>query len=160
MKPLREWVRDLVNELVGSWQDSSGSSLTHVHMDAGSRMVIGRAPAVRVSPVARAAWDAKGWTINRTLGRTVYHGRFEVLDRRTNRVRRFAGRIAQLSIGIAAYIADPPPEIRRHPKGPCFALVEAPWFRVHWHKGPRSVDEAIRYVETVLDQALRGSGAQ
>jgi hypothetical protein len=107
-----------------------------------------------VEKVLRPAWEEKGWATTQRDGRTVYQGFFEVVERRANRRRRFSGVIAHDSSGFTAYIADPPPEIRRHPKGGCFAMTQAPWFRVHWLKAPRDVDNAILYVETVLDESL------
>jgi hypothetical protein len=117
-------------------------------------MVIGRQEALTVTPVARPAWDAKGWIAQPHGRRFTYEGFYEATLRRSGQPRRFRGRLIESFGGIATYIADPPTEIRRHPKGPCFALVEAPWFRVHWQRQPRNVDEAILYVETVLDEAL------
>jgi hypothetical protein len=119
-----------------------------------SRVVIGPTPRTRIDRVNRPVWEEKGWTSSRKDGDTVFEGFFEVVQRRESRRRRFSGVIRYGSDGLAAYIADPPPEIRKHPKGPCFALTQAPWFRVHWRRAPKDVDNAILYVETVLDESL------
>lgn len=118
--------------------------------------VITRLKALCVEPIARPLWDAKGWTPRPHHSRSAYDGFYEVLIKRTGQVRRFRGRLEETRRGIAAYISDPPPEIRRHPKGSCFGLVDGTWFQIHWHDQPRDADSAIVYVETVLDEALNG----
>lgn len=122
--------------------------------EAIPRVVIAPTPRTRIDRVQRPVWEEKGWTSSRKDGSTVYEGFFEAVQRRESRPRRFAGLIRHDSDGFAAYIADPPPEIRKHPKGPCFALTQPPWFLMHWRRSPRDVDSAILYIETVLDESL------
>jgi hypothetical protein len=55
---------------------------------------------------------------------------------------------------VTAYIADPPPEIRRHPHGACFQLYRDPWFQLHWSRPARNPDDAILYMERVLDESI------
>lgn len=131
---------------------------------AGSSPVIGpsSAPALTVVPASplsieppqRGAWDDRGWTQSSDNGWLVYDGRYHIPDRRRNEQRWFRGRVVVTNSRAEAYIADPPVEIKKHPKGPCFQLVEAPWFRVNWHHPAPTVDDAILYVEKVLDEAI------
>jgi hypothetical protein len=100
-----------------------------------SRVVIGRIANVVVSEAPRPAWDAKGWEREQRPDGVTYTGSYEAAGR-GGPSRRFRGRIEERGRRIDAYVADPPEAIRRHPKGPCFALVEAPWFKVHWHRAP------------------------
>lgn len=162
MKDIRQLLSEAMLRLVGngSQHPAHPSNSERVVVSRGTIpcVVIGRPAPVDVSPVRRAAWDAKGWD-RKWLGlQVVYEGAYEVRDRQVGQIRRCRGRIIEGPRGIAAYIADPPPEIRRHPKGPCFALLEAPWFCVHWHREPSSIDGAILYVETVLDESLNYYG--
>jgi hypothetical protein len=106
--------------------------------------------ATIVEAPGRGAWDEKGWTRQRNT----YEGRYEVYERKSGRIRRFNGRIVQLGEVAQTFIADPPPEIKRHPKGPCFQLYDGVMFKVEWHQPARNVDEAILYVERVLDESL------
>ena len=117
-------------------------------------LIIEPLPAISIQAAQRPAWDDKGWTPIPHHSRRAFEGFYRVRLAHTGEHRRFAGRLMETRRGIAAYIADPPPEVRRHPKGPCFALVEDPWFRVHWQQAPRDADEAILYIERVLDEAL------
>lgn len=121
---------------------------------SSQRTVIGPKALPVIEKARRPAWDEKEWVRSQDGSRTVYTGRFRATH--NGRLRLFEGRVVQGRSGIEAYIADPPPEIRKHPKGPCFAMVQAPWFYVHWHVPPRDPDNAILYVETVLDESLRG----
>jgi len=118
-------------------------------------MVIGpSAPAVIVEPPPRAAWEDRGWEVRDEAGQACYSGSYRVADRRCGRRRRFAGTIIVRNQDVLAYIADPPAELRAHPKGPCFQLFRPPWFRVHWEHPARNVDDALLYVEQVLDEAV------
>jgi hypothetical protein len=108
----------------------------------------------QVVPPPRPAWDDRGWSLRRENGQQVYEGFFQVKQRQRGQPLRYAGRIIQERGQAAAYIADPPPEIKKHPKGPCFMLVQAPWFRVNWYHAAGNVDDAILYVEKVLDEAV------
>jgi hypothetical protein len=109
-----------------------------------------------VRPVARGVWDEKGWVRERRNGALVYQGTFHVTGRRSRLQRRFAGQISLADGKVAVYIADPPSEIKNHPKGPCFTRLSGNWFQLHWHRPARNVDEAILYVEKVLAEALFG----
>lgn len=122
---------------------------------AGPRLqVIGPAPDVTVQAPPRYAWDEKGWE-QFSQGHDVhYSGRYRVYDYRQGKWRAFDGRLVQSGARITAYCADPPVEIKGHPKGPCFMLTQSPWFRIHWRRQPGSVDEALIYVERLLDECL------
>ncbi len=122
---------------------------------APTKTLPGPAPVVQAPP--RGAWDERGWQHWRERGGTVYAGYYRLLDRRLVQQRRFPGRVIIAGKQVQAYIADPPPEIGRHPKGPCFQLTSGRWFRVHWHRPAENVDEAILYIERILDEAINGA---
>jgi hypothetical protein len=106
-------------------------------------------PTVVESP-GRSAWDEKGWTRQQNT----YEGNYQVFEHKSRRIRRFNGRIVLSGEVAQTFIADPPPEIKRHPKGPCFQLHDGGMFKVEWRRPARNVDEAILYVERVLDESL------
>ncbi len=110
--------------------------------------------AARVEAPPRAAWDDRGWSAEPHGHERVYRGWYNVTNRRTGQALRFEGRITQNGHHITPYIADPPPEIRQHPKAACFTLTQAPWFQVHWRRAAANVDDALMYVERVLDEAI------
>jgi hypothetical protein len=131
-----------------------GPSSTRTVVEPSAHLVIGPSPRVLVEKVRRPIWEEMGWAVVSKGGRPVYEGVYEVLQRSTGQTRRFDGYVIRDGSVFTAYIADPPPEIREHPKGPCFLLTEAPWFRVHWYRPARDVDTAILYVQRVLDEAI------
>lgn len=109
--------------------------------------------AVQVTPPERGAWDERGWT-RRANGRSeIYEGYYAV------GTRRFRGRIevrGNRGRNVTACIDNPPPEIKHHPHGACFQLVRDGWFILHWARPARNVDDAILYMERVLDESLNG----
>lgn len=130
----------------------SGASQRHV---AGSRPRAGRShPVATIAPPPRFAWDEKGWQRALDGQRIRYIGLFRVFDRHRQVWRSFQGCIVQTDDQIIGFCADPPPEIKAHPKGPCFMLSQAPWFRIHWRRAPKTVDEVLLYVERLLDECL------
>jgi hypothetical protein len=122
-------------------------------------MVIGPAEVIAIEPPRRAAWDDRGWAKRTENGQETYTGMYQITDRRSGQRRRFRGTIVVHSGEVLPYIADPPPELRRHPKHSCFQLTEPPWFKVHWHHAARNPDEALLYLEKVLDEAINGRRA-
>jgi hypothetical protein len=116
--------------------------------------VIAPGPTATVAPSPRFTWDEKRWRRIDDQGQVHYLGPYRVRDQQQAVWREFEGRIVEASGGIKAYVADPPAEIKTHPKGPCFQLVRSPWFRVHWRRNPSTVDEALLYVERLLDECL------
>ena len=110
--------------------------------------------ALQVAPPRRAVWDEKGWSLDRSGRAAVYRGDFQVTERRSGQRRRFHGRIDAAHNEWVPYICEPPAGIRSHPKGPCFNLIDNGWYRIHWHRPPRNVDDAILYVERVLDEVI------
>lgn len=116
-------------------------------------LVIGPDRPVTIGPTPRGVWEEQGWTRYRNDGTWVYEGYYRVRDRH-GRQRRFPGRVIVRPGEVRPYIADPPAELRTHPKGPCFMLAHTPWFQVHWHRPAGNADEAILYIEKVLAEAL------
>lgn len=111
------------------------------------------APAVKVKPPDRGAWDERGWKRNGNSRRDTYAGYYFVGN------RKFPGRIevhGLRSHTVTAYIYDPPREVKSHPHGACFQLVGDNWFHLHWSHPARNVDDAILYMERVLDESLTG----
>jgi hypothetical protein len=119
-----------------------------------TKLLVRPGVAARVEAAPRAAWDDRGWTAEPHGHERVYRGWYNVINRRTGQALRFEGRIAQDGHHITPYIADPPPEIRQHPKAACFTLTQAPWFQVHWRRAAANVDDGLLYVERVLDEAI------
>lgn len=113
-------------------------------------------PGIRevIHPPARQAWDEKRWTRAENDGAVQLNGRYRVLDRRRGQWREFKGCLRMEEGEILTYIADPPTEIKGHPHGACFQLVERPWFLVHWEKPPRTFDDGLLYIERVLSEAI------
>ncbi len=108
---------------------------------------------VTVTPPERGAWDERGWTRTINGGREIYEGYYTVAT------RRFRGRIevrGNRGRNVTVYIYNPPREIKNHPHGACFQLVGDDWFMLHWARPARNVDDAILYMERVLDEALGG----
>ena len=107
--------------------------------------------AVTVTPPERGAWDERGWTRIINDGREIYEGYYVVGS------RKFRGRIeTRGGRNIAVYIFNPPGEVKRHRHGACFQLVNNNWFHLHWSRPARNVDDAILYMERVLDESLNG----
>jgi hypothetical protein len=119
----------------------------------GSFLIIPEVP-LHVAPPPRAAWDEQGWSERVENGQRIYEGAYRATSKHRS-LESFSGRIVQHPNGsVVPYIADPPYQIKRHPKGPCFMLTQAPWSRVHWHKPATNVDDALLYVERILNEAL------
>ncbi len=114
-------------------------------------------PAVVVVPPPRGAWDEKGWQKTSDGRRDVYEGHYAASDKR-GALSRFRGRVTvdvlQGRVSLEIWVADPPAEIRRHPKGACFQLVKTPWFRLNWVKPAEDVDNGILYMERLLSESL------
>jgi hypothetical protein len=119
--------------------------------------VIGPRPAQTVAPPPRFAWDEKRWRHKETGGRTEVSGPYRVFDRRQRAWREFAGHLISESGRVSAYIADPPAEMKGHRHGPCLQFVQHPWFRLHWSTEPRSLDDALLYMERMLDESINGT---
>ncbi|MGC8873545.1 MAG: hypothetical protein ACP5SI_03735 [Chloroflexia bacterium] len=128
----------------------------------GSRrgQATGHRSVLVVAPPPRPFWDERGWQRWRENGCTLYAGEYRARERQSRQMRRFPGYIRVRGCEVDTYIASPPSTVRYHPKGPCFQYVAGPWFRVHWHRPPRNADEAILYVEQVLDEAINGTAAR
>jgi hypothetical protein len=116
--------------------------------------VIVPSPSTTITPPPRFAWDEKRWRRVQDNQAAHYVGAYRVWNQHTQAWCDFDGRLVEEASRIKAYVADPPPEIKGHPKGPCFQLVRVPWFRVHWRRNPNTVDEALLYVERLLDECL------
>ncbi len=104
-----------------------------------------------IRPPRRGAWDERGWTRRNDGTRQTYEGHYQTGE------RRFRGRIeVERRDRISAFIHNPPAEIRRHRHHACFQQIGigTGWFRLHWRRSPRNVDEAILYFEQVLDESL------
>lgn len=122
-------------------------------------VVIAPVASVTVDPPPRAAWDDRGWLRRNEKGQIIYEGEYHVADRRSGQRRRFRGVVVQSAGEVVPNIADPPLELRNHPKQPCFQLSKPPWFKLHWHRAAGNVDDAIIYIERVLDEAINGRRA-
>lgn len=117
-------------------------------------VVIGPSPSVVVEAPPRFAWDEKRWTRHERNGYVEYCGHYPVLIRRTGVRRQFPGSIITSKQGIAAYIHNPPPEMRRHSHGACLQMSNPPWFRIHWTRPPATVDDALLFMERMLHESF------
>lgn len=116
--------------------------------------VIGPKPSMTVEAPPRFAWDEKRWRQRNADDGLELVGCYRVFDRSRGRWREFGGRLVQTGTEIAAYIADPPAEMRRHRHGACLQLVDGNWFRLHWQRSPKNLDDALLYLERMLDESL------
>jgi hypothetical protein len=119
----------------------------------GPQIVRPRPQHVVAAP-PRFAWDEKRWQHHREGESEIVSGKYRVFDRRSRVWRAFDGRVEQRGSRISAYIADPPVEIRRHRHGACLQLVQAPWFHLHWNRQPKNIDDALLYMERILDESF------
>lgn len=121
-------------------------------------MVIGPASAVTIEAPARQAWDEKRWRriVEGDDVRVV--GAYRVFDRRQGIWREFDGEVRQQGRRITTYIANPPIELKTHRHGSCLMLVEPPWFLLHWERRPSTIDDALLYMERLLDEAINHAG--
>lgn len=119
-------------------------------------LLVEAASSVTVEAPQRAVWDDLGWIRRQDGDRIVYEGTYRARDRRIGQRVEFDGRIVERGRHFQAYIADPPPELRRHPKAPCFTRSNGPWFQVHWYRPARSADEAVLYIEKIIAECLTG----
>lgn len=131
-------------------------------MDAGPTVIgprpqlITPTPSLTVEAPPRFAWDEKRWRQRRSPDGVELVGHYRVYDRRRRQWRQFRGRLLQQGGDIAAYIADPPVEMRSHRHGACLQLVEGDWFRLHWQRAPNGLDDALLYLELMLSESLNG----
>lgn len=130
------------------------SHASRIVIGPSTAIVVHPSPPVLVQPPARGAWQEKGWIMEHRPGRETYRGQYAVIDRAPQQHQRFTGRLEVVRREILAFIADPPPAIRSHPKGPCFSLISEGWYQIHWHRPPRNVDDAILYIEKILDEVI------
>lgn len=122
----------------------------------GPRHVVVRPSARLVEPPPRFAWDEKRWQHVTANGQDKFIGYYRFHDRMGNLWRRYAGQIIRNGSELAAYIHDPPPQIRRHSHGACLQLANDSWLRLHWKRQPSTVDAAILYFERMLDESFNG----
>lgn len=111
---------------------------------------ITQSKTAHVKPPQRGAWDERGWTKTTSGNKETYEGFYRAQE------RKYQGRIEISSWAkrIRMYIYDPPPQIKKHEHGACFLLVKNGWFVLHWSKAARNVDDAILYMEKILDESL------
>jgi len=121
-------------------------------------VMIGPTAPATIAPPARQVWDEKRWTRRDEPGREIYTGEYTVFDRQRRAWRRFNGRVIHDNRRIATYIEDPPAEVRHHPHGACLQLVEGRWFYLHWSQAPKNVDDAVLYMERMLDESFSLKG--
>lgn len=116
--------------------------------------VIGPSTALTVEPPKRSVWDERGWHREVRGNQQVYTGPYRITDLARNEPLAYHGVIYVKRREIVPCIAEPPAAIKRHPKGVCFTKMEKPWYRLHWRRAAKNVDEAILYMERVLDEAV------
>lgn len=100
------------------------------------------------------------WRAQQTADGVVHTGNFVVWDDKKRVWIRFAGRIiVRNDTPAAVYMREPSPEVRNHPHGWCWQLVEpgSVWFKLHWEKPAYDFDIARNYVEFLLFEAYQMS---
>ena len=117
-------------------------------------LIAPRRMATIITPPPRAVWDEQGWVVREQDGKQIYEGNYRVRSS-AGRLFTFPGRIVVRRNNVAAYVADPPSDIKHHPKGPCFQLTKSPWFKVHWHRAATNVDDALLYVQRILAEVIQ-----
>ena len=72
-------------------------------------------------------------------------------------IARYPGWIVEWP-GLPAdvYIDNPPLELRKHEHGSCFQLAKpnSSRFKLHWRRAARSFDEALTYMQQLLDESV------
>ncbi|MBI4287612.1 MAG: hypothetical protein HY671_04175 [Chloroflexi bacterium] len=109
---------------------------------------------MQIEPASLPIWQEKGWDRVQLDGGWLYRGRYYIHDRAQQKWRWWPGLIRVHNRTVESLIENPPPEVRLHPKGPCFMLFRDDWFRVNWCKHPRNAEEAILYIERVLSESV------
>ncbi|MFA5897628.1 MAG: hypothetical protein WC829_00810 [Hyphomicrobium sp.] len=143
---MKDWLAKLV-----------GKGLGRPRLVGPARRVIGPKPTKVIEVPARFAWDEKRWQRKDKADHVEFAGRYRVYDFTARTWREFNGFVRQQGNDIAAYIADPPQEMKRHAHGSCLQLANAPWFRLHWNRHPATVDDALLYMERMLDESFNGT---
>ena len=97
------------------------------------------------------------WKIEKKDRCTIYTGALVAHTAKGRVLCQVPARIVEwpgLPVGI--YVCRLPSEIKRHPHGSCFQLVDAgqSCFKLHWERAPRDSDAARAYVEEMLSAAL------
>jgi hypothetical protein len=111
-------------------------------------------PVVAVEAPPRAAWEEKGWVARRRGNHVEYEGEYRVTPRNGRKRDAYRGRIVVTGNRPVAFIAGPPRDIHGHPKGVCFRHLNNGWFRLEWARPATNVDDAILYVERILDESV------
>ncbi len=140
----------------GTWLVVPGEDAPVIGPADDAETIIGPSTKSTVAPPQRGAWDERGWSREQKCGEEVYKGFFQVANQRTRTTQTFPGVIFLRRKKIITCIADPPPQIKRHPKGPCFVPIQKPWFRLNWFRPAKCVDDAILYMERILDECING----
>ena len=123
-------------------------------VNPGQVVQIGPPTEILVQPPHRGLWDERGWTWEKQNGQRFFQGYYQAYHSRTGERRTWPGRIFVRGREISLYIAGPPQNLNRHPKWPCFHQEEGRWFRLNWHRAARNVDDAILYMERILDEVI------
>jgi hypothetical protein len=159
---LNRFFQSLFRSTVHEPQSFHSKQLIQIGPSRSSEIVIGPSTTiivrpsipVLIQPPPRGAWQEKGWIMEHHAGSETYRGQYVTIDRALRQHQQFAGRLETLHREIRAFIADPPSGIRTHPKGPCFSLIGEGWYQIHWHRAPKNVDDAILYIERILDEVV------
>ena len=121
---------------------------------ARAEVVIEPAKPQVVEAPPRSYWDERGWTRSGRNGSREYQGMYRIVDRQTGEGLAFAGRIEENRRIAVPYILNPPPQCKRHNKWICFKPKRKGVYRIEWRRPARHPDEAILYVEQVLDESV------
>ena len=111
---------------------------------------------ITLAPPKRPVWDELGWTMKQEGAQTVYTGQYHTLNTTTRQPQTFDGRVVVNGDHIQAWVSNPPPGLNQHAKSSCFARNRDDWFTVNWATPPTNADDAILYVQRVMDESVNG----
>jgi hypothetical protein len=85
---------------------------------------------------------------------TIHTGFFPLYEANGTLITGIAGRIVEWpGLGSEVFIFNPPVKIRKLSKGPCLQLIHpnGSWFKVHWNQPPHNFEEAIAYMDGLIN---------
>jgi hypothetical protein len=107
------------------------------------------APSGAVPRSTTALMDQRGW-------RKAWTGAW--IGHYATQRGTWPGRIEKAGDAFRVFMQNPPLEMQRHPKWPCFHRHDdSGWYRIHLHTNPVDGDPnaVIRYVEQILTESFK-----
>lgn len=151
-------IRPVTPKVIGPSQIIKHSEFETIRIWPAQRtnVIVTKSVPEKVQPSERSYWDERGWTRLRQNGKWEYSGFYYIVDQLTGSSLKFSGRIEANYRKIVPFISNPPHQCKSHSKWPCFKHVGRGNYRIQWYRAARNPDEAILYVEQILDEAVNG----